>query len=80
MCAARVPRYREMSEFDRGRLIGMIEVGTSVKEVARQLQRDPRTVRYWRARWEQENNANRKVGHENILYLRRELKGHLFLA
>lgn len=53
---------RQTSEFERGRIIGMMEAGLSISAVSRMVGRDRKTVRLWWTRFQTENQCIRKVG------------------
>ena len=57
--------YQEMpqlSEFYKGRIIGMLEAELSIREVARKMNCCKRTVEKWWKRFREEGHAERKPG------------------
>lgn len=54
--------YRELSDFEKGRIVGMLEAGFSQREVARRLCRNHKTVAYWWNRWQETGSIERKEG------------------
>jgi len=55
-----MPRQTDL--FERGRIIGMLEAGSSVHEVARRIGRDRRTITMWWRRYQQTADCNRQPG------------------
>jgi len=53
---------RQLTSAEKGRLIGQLENGVSVKQGARNFDVTPATVRYWRRRFEEVGNVDRKQG------------------
>lgn len=52
----------QLSEFDKGRLIGMLEAGLSIRQVASKMNCCKRTVEKWWQRFREEGHARRKEG------------------
>lgn len=58
----RNPAYNELSDFEKGRLIGMIEMCNNLSIVSQRLSRDRKTVRYWWNHYLQHGNCTRQKG------------------
>lgn len=52
----------QLTPAERGRIVGMLESGRSVKAIAREMGVCPKTVRKWRDRFNERNNVERKEG------------------
>ncbi|GFV01378.1 transposable element Tcb2 transposase [Trichonephila clavipes] len=59
-------QYEQLSQFERGRIIGMMEAGLSVRRVARQLGRSDCVVRRCWDQWIREMSFTRKPGSGHI--------------
>ncbi|GFX30517.1 transposable element Tcb2 transposase [Trichonephila clavipes] len=55
-------QYEQLSQFERGRIIGMMETGWSARRVARQLGRSDCVVRRCWNQWIREMSFTRKSG------------------
>ncbi|GFU66727.1 transposable element Tcb2 transposase [Trichonephila clavipes] len=55
-------QYEQMSQFERGRIIGMMEVGWSARRVTRQLGRSDCVVRRCWDQWIREMSFTRRQG------------------
>ncbi|GFW89655.1 transposable element Tcb2 transposase [Trichonephila clavipes] len=55
-------QYEQLSQFERGRIIGMMEAGWSARRVARQLGRSDCVVRRFWDHWVREISFTRKSG------------------
>lgn len=55
-------QYEQLSEFERGRIIGMMEAGWSARRVARQVGRSDFTVRRCWDQWTEETSFTRRPG------------------
>jgi transposase len=54
--------YCELTDFEKGRLIGLMEAGKSLYSVAQILQRDKKTIRLWWRRWQSTGNVEKLPG------------------
>lgn len=55
-------KFQQLTEFERGRIIGLREGGFSYREIAARVQRNSSTVmRVWK-QWTEENRTTRKTG------------------
>ena len=52
----------QLSEMDRARVIGMIQSGLGVKEVVRQMQVTPKTIRKLREKYQNTNSVKTATG------------------
>ena len=46
--------YRQLNDFERGRIIGMREAGLSIRDIAARVNRNVATVMRCRSRWSAE--------------------------
>ena len=60
MCA--MVKYRELTDFEKGRLAGMMEAGMAIKSAAQSLNRDRKTIRFWWNKWRMTGNVNATPG------------------
>jgi transposase len=54
--------YSELTDFEKGRLVGMLEAGKSLNCVAQHLHRDKKTIRFWWRKWQTTGNVDRLPG------------------
>ena len=55
-------QYKQLSQFERGRIVGMMEAGWSARRVARQLGRSDCVVRRCWDQWTEETSFTRRPG------------------
>lgn len=52
----------QLSEFQKGRLCGLLEAGMTIRDVAQRMQISPSTVHKWWNQYLNEGNVKRKEG------------------
>lgn len=58
----RRPPFVQLSQFERGRIIGMMEMGASYREISRRTGRSLRTIQRVCTQWTQEGTSTRRPG------------------
>ena len=53
-----MPLYHELSDVEKGQIIGMMEAGVTHNDVARHLNRSRWTVQMWWKRWQTEGHVD----------------------
>ncbi|GFV34651.1 transposable element Tcb2 transposase [Trichonephila clavipes] len=73
-------QYEQLSQFERGRIIGMMEAGWSARRVARQLSRSDYVLRRCWDQWIREMSFTRRPGSELPQQISRPEDRHIYHA
>ena len=74
-----MPAYRELCDFEKGRIVGMLEAGWSQAAVAKHLGRSRSVIQTWWKRWQHKGNVDRRQGRGRHRLIKTERENHVRL-